>query len=141
MKSQSCPVTIGTLLGTPASCSGDGRAAILSPMNSSTILAVTNSGLARAEEQENGRWSVEALLDGQKLRCLAADPLNPDIVYTAVDSQGVLRSDDRRQSWQAWAIQVMTDARWPSALTNQAYFMPVSGKSNAAIYRSAGGAP
>jgi hypothetical protein len=69
-------------------------------MNSSIFLAVTHSGLARAKEQENGRWSVETLLDGQKLRCLAADPLNPDIVYTAADSQGVLRSDNRGQTWQ-----------------------------------------
>jgi hypothetical protein len=69
-------------------------------MNSSFFLAITNSGLARVERQANGRWSVERLLDGQTMRCLTADPLNPDIVYTAVDGQGVLRSDDRGRSWQ-----------------------------------------
>jgi hypothetical protein len=69
-------------------------------MNSSLFLATTDSGLARAEQQHYGRWSVETLLDGQKLRCLAADPLDPDIVYTAVDGQGVLCSGDRGQNWQ-----------------------------------------
>jgi hypothetical protein len=73
---------------------------MLPPMNGSLFVATTNSGLARAEQQHNGRWSVETLLDGQKLRCLAADPLDPDILYTAVDGQGVLRSDDRGRRWQ-----------------------------------------
>jgi hypothetical protein len=69
-------------------------------MNSSLFLAITNSGLARVVPQANGSWSVESALEGQTLRCLTADPLNPDVVYTAVDGQGVLRSDDRGQSWQ-----------------------------------------
>jgi hypothetical protein len=69
-------------------------------MNSSLFLAITNSGLARVERQADSRWSVERLLDDQALRCLTADPLNRDIIYTAVDGQGVLRSNNRGQSWQ-----------------------------------------
>jgi photosystem II stability/assembly factor-like uncharacterized protein len=69
-------------------------------MNSSLFLAITNSGMARVVPQANGNWSVESALEGQTLRCLTADPLNPNVVYTAVDGQGVLRSDDRGQSWQ-----------------------------------------
>jgi hypothetical protein len=69
-------------------------------MNRSLFLAITNSGLARAKQQENGHWSVETTLEGDTLRCLTANLLNRDVVYTAVDGQGILRSDDRGQSWQ-----------------------------------------
>jgi hypothetical protein len=69
-------------------------------MSNSLILAITNTGLARAVPQASGRWLVETPLEGHSLRCLTADPLNPDLVYTAVDGQGILRSDDRGQSWQ-----------------------------------------
>jgi hypothetical protein len=69
-------------------------------MNTRIFLATTGKGIARAISKDNGNWQIETSLASQTARCLAADPLNPNIVYTAVDGQGVLRSDDQGQNWQ-----------------------------------------
>ena len=58
------------------------------------------TGLARAERKAEGDWSVEFLLAGQDVRCLAADPLNSNVVYAGVQHGGVLRSDDRGRTWR-----------------------------------------
>lgn len=70
-------------------------------MDARVLLATTGSGLARAESQGNGRWQVESLLRKQDVTCLAGDPLNRDIVYAGTQGNGVLRSQDRGQSWQS----------------------------------------
>jgi photosystem II stability/assembly factor-like uncharacterized protein len=63
------------------------------------FLATSASGLARATADVEGAWSVEALLADQKVNCLAADPRNEGVVYAGTQGNGVLRSDDRGQTW------------------------------------------
>ena len=69
-------------------------------MIAKTFIASTGAGLARAEYNANGGGAVEFLLTDQDVRCLAADPHNPDVVYAGTQGNGVLRSDDRGKSWR-----------------------------------------
>jgi hypothetical protein len=68
-------------------------------MVASVFLATTGDGLARAARDAAGDWSVEQLLPGQEVTCLAADPRNPDHVYGGTPN-GVLQSSDGGQTWQ-----------------------------------------
>ncbi len=63
------------------------------------FISTNGSRLARAECQ-NDQWSVEVLLEDANVRCLAADPHNPNIVYAGTQDKGVLRSNDRGKTWQ-----------------------------------------
>ena len=69
-------------------------------MNARTFLATTHPGLALATRDGRGEWTVEQLLAGQDVRCLAADPHNPGAVFAGTQGQGVLRSDDGCKTWQ-----------------------------------------
>ncbi len=64
------------------------------------FISTSGTRLARAECAADGHWSVEFLLDKTRVNCLAADPLNRDVVYAGTQEQGVLRSDDRGKTWQ-----------------------------------------
>jgi photosystem II stability/assembly factor-like uncharacterized protein len=70
-------------------------------MTGKVFLATTGKGLARAERRENGDWLVDQPLEGQEVYCLAADPLNANVVYVGTKSKGVLRSSDQGQTWQS----------------------------------------
>jgi hypothetical protein len=64
-----------------------------------TFISTNGSRLARAEGDANNHWTVEFLLEGVNVRCLAADPLNRDVVYAGTQENGILRSDDRGKTW------------------------------------------
>ena len=64
------------------------------------IVAASGGGITRAECGPGGEWLVENPLKGQDVRCLAADPHNPDVVYAGTQGNGVLRSDDRGRTWR-----------------------------------------
>ena len=64
------------------------------------LIATTGSQLARAECDVSGNWSVEFLLTDQKVTCLAADPCQPGVIYAGTWGSGILRSEDRGQTWQ-----------------------------------------
>jgi photosystem II stability/assembly factor-like uncharacterized protein len=51
---------------------------------------------------QNGEttWSVDLSLADQDIRCLAADPMRPRIVYAGTQGAGVFRSDDGGLTWQ-----------------------------------------
>jgi photosystem II stability/assembly factor-like uncharacterized protein len=68
-------------------------------MKSKVFIATTGEGIARAARVD-GNWLVDHLLADQDVRCLAADPLNPEVVYAGTQGNGVLRSEDRGQTWQ-----------------------------------------
>lgn len=70
-------------------------------MNARVFIATTGNGLARAERGANGAWSVEFLLADRDVRCLAADPLNSQIVYAGTQGEGVLRSTGGGETWHA----------------------------------------
>jgi photosystem II stability/assembly factor-like uncharacterized protein len=64
------------------------------------LLANTGHGLARAECDTNGDWSVTFLLEDEPVRSITTVPYNPGTVYAGTHGHGVLRSDDRGQTWQ-----------------------------------------
>jgi len=64
------------------------------------FLATTRHGLVHASRAANGEWTVERLLDGQDVRCLAADPCDQHVIYAGSQGQGVLRSDDCGTTWR-----------------------------------------
>jgi hypothetical protein len=67
---------------------------------STSVIAANSEGIVRAECRTNGSWSVESLLEGHDVRCLAADPHNPNVLYAGTQGRGVLRSADAGKSWQ-----------------------------------------
>ncbi|MEK7326927.1 MAG: hypothetical protein AAB217_16915 [Chloroflexota bacterium] len=73
-------------------------------MTARTFLATNSHGLARAF-CVNEAWRVEHLLSDQSLLCLAADPLNANVAYAGTRGNGVLRSTDGGQTWEAAGLQ------------------------------------
>lgn len=70
-------------------------------MNTTVLLATTGHGVARATTHRGEReWSVDMTLADRDVRCLAADPMRPRIVYAGTQGTGVLRSDDGGLTWQ-----------------------------------------
>ena len=70
-------------------------------MGITTFIATTGKGLTRATLGDNGKWSTEALLSGTRVWSLAYDE---NTVYAGTGN-GVLRSDDRGQTWQAAGLE------------------------------------
>jgi photosystem II stability/assembly factor-like uncharacterized protein len=64
------------------------------------FLATNGNGIARAEQRSGGQWSLDFLLQGQDVRCLASVPHNSNIIYAGTQGSGVLRSDDSGKTWQ-----------------------------------------
>lgn len=70
-------------------------------MSQTVLLATIGRGVAHASAQQvDGTWSVEVSLANQDVRCLAADPTDPHVVYAGTQGAGVLRSDDSGQTWR-----------------------------------------
>ena len=69
-------------------------------MSVSSFIATTGGGLTRATHTDSDEWHVETLLADQEVRCLAADPLHPSVVYAGSQGQGVFRSDDHGATWR-----------------------------------------
>lgn len=63
-----------------------------------TFISTSGSNLVRAECRDD-QWSVESVLDGTNVRCLAVDPHNQNVVYAGTQGQGMLRSDDKGKTW------------------------------------------
>ena len=70
-----------------------------------TFVAATGEDVARAACDAVGEWSVEFPLRGKGVCCLTGDPTNPNLMYAGTNEQGVWRSDDFGQSWQASGMQ------------------------------------
>lgn len=69
-------------------------------MNAHTFIATTAQGIACALRGNGDQWSVEHLLAGQDVRCLAIDPLNQNVIYAGTQGNGLLRSKDQGKTWQ-----------------------------------------
>jgi photosystem II stability/assembly factor-like uncharacterized protein len=70
-------------------------------VSTTVLLASTGRGVARAATQQGTReWSVAETLAERDVRCLAADPVHPCIVYAGTQGDGVLRSDDAGETWR-----------------------------------------
>ncbi len=64
------------------------------------LLATVDRGLARAECDVKGDWSVELLLKEERVTSFTKVPHEPDALYAGTYGHGVLRSDDRGRTWQ-----------------------------------------
>jgi photosystem II stability/assembly factor-like uncharacterized protein len=74
------------------------------------ILVTTGNGIGRAISGVEQSWRSNTVLQGQDVRCLAADPLERGIVYAGTQGNGVFRSVDCGETWQAAGLsgQVVT---------------------------------
>ncbi len=68
------------------------------------VVAASGSGIARASQDEGGRWRVAQLLTDQAVSSLATDRLAPNRVYAGTQGSGVLRSDDGGITWQTCGL-------------------------------------
>jgi photosystem II stability/assembly factor-like uncharacterized protein len=69
------------------------------------FISTNGSRLARAECGENGHWSVEFLLEGANVRCMAVDAHHPNVVYAGTQDSGLLRSDDKGKTWYPFGME------------------------------------
>jgi len=70
-----------------------------------TFLATTGSGVARASLIKDSEWTVETVLQGLDVRCLASDPLDTSAVCAGTQGNGVFCSRDRGRTWQPAGLQ------------------------------------
>ena len=74
-------------------------------MENKTILITSSRGIDRAVQDTQGQWDVQTSLANQDVRCLAADPLDPNIVYAGTQGSGLFQSPDRGQTWQQVGLE------------------------------------
>lgn len=70
-----------------------------------TFLAVDSQNISRASRSQNGSWLVETVLADQKACCLAVNPRNQAVVYAGTNGNGLYRSADSGQTWQAVGLE------------------------------------
>jgi photosystem II stability/assembly factor-like uncharacterized protein len=70
-----------------------------------TIFLTTKNGIGRAHYVEEQGWQSETVLTGRDVRCLAADPFNPQIVFAGTQGSGLFRSQDGGQTWQRAGLE------------------------------------
>ncbi|MGE5220858.1 MAG: WD40/YVTN/BNR-like repeat-containing protein [Omnitrophica WOR_2 bacterium] len=68
-------------------------------MNANLLISISGNGIARAICGANGAWQVEFPITGQDIRCLAADPRHPHLLFAGTQGQGVLCSKDAGKTW------------------------------------------
>jgi hypothetical protein len=73
-------------------------------VSANVFIATAGAGLARASRSPDNGWRVEFLIADQDVRCLASDPLDSEVVYAGTQGGGVLRSDDRGQTWRSGGL-------------------------------------
>ena len=74
-------------------------------MNANLFLSTTHNGIVRAARGSDGGWQVDFLLSGQDVRCFAADPLNPGVIYAGTQGDGVIRSADSGKTWRPAGLE------------------------------------
>jgi len=69
-------------------------------MNATVLLVTTGHGIARAEVNKIGEWSVSAPLPNKDVRCMVRDPQDERKVFAGTQGEGVLCSYDFGATWQ-----------------------------------------
>lgn len=75
-------------------------------MNS--FLAASPSGVNRAAFKSSGHWSVESVLNGTEITCLASDPIRKGVVYAGTRGNGLLCSVDCGRTWSSTGLAGQT---------------------------------
>ncbi len=81
--------------------SGGGAGLVIDPTSPDTLYVAGAAGIRKSVDG-GGSWqsiSTIGLPESRDFRCLALDPSVPTTLYTAVEFQGVYRSDDGGVSW------------------------------------------
>ncbi len=102
------------------------------------LLAQTAEGCPKRFREENEEWSVDFLLDGQDIRCLATDPLNPTVVFAGRQEGGIFLSRDQGLSWQEVGLSEIT-VKSLAVGKVEANAVYAGTKSPASIYHSSDG--
>jgi len=69
------------------------------------IFVTTGSGIGRAHKDAQQGWQVDTVLPDEDVRCLAADPLNPQVIYAGTQSSGLFRSQNGGLTWQRAGLE------------------------------------
>lgn len=72
-------------------------------MDASRIVVATDGGLLLAHWSSGG-WETWTALEGLPTRCLAGDPLRPDVLYCGTFGAGLFRSLDAGTTWTSIPI-------------------------------------
>lgn len=107
-------------------------------MTSRRLLALAQGGVARAQQETQGHWTVEKALAGQDVRCLEVDPLNPERVYAGAQGQGVFCSEDGGRTWQPLGLEGVI-VKSLAASPHQPGVIYAGTKGPACIYRTSDG--
>lgn len=89
-------------------------------MNPTRLFVATGQSVARVDIAADGRCEVDTTLDGATVQCVAVDPHNPDRIYVGTDDDGVYKSLDGGESWQA-AGEGIPHKRTPSIAISAAH--------------------
>jgi photosystem II stability/assembly factor-like uncharacterized protein len=67
--------------------------------NNQVFLTCYDDGISRAEADAAGNWSIEHIEKKLQVTRLAADPINPGVIYAGTRGNGVWRSKDKGKTW------------------------------------------
>jgi hypothetical protein len=106
-------------------------------MSAPIFLATTGSGLARASAAGD-QWTVEHVLAGEPLNCLAPDQHNRMVVYAGTQGNGVLRSDDAGRTGARPGCRGKSSRPWRPAPRSRTLFMQAPGRRGCSSRRDGG---
>jgi hypothetical protein len=107
-------------------------------MKARVFISTNGRWVSRAIREEDDKWSVDFLLDGQDIRCLATNPLNPTVVFAGRQEGGILLSRDQGLHWQNSGLSGVTIKSLAVGKV-EANTVYAGTKSPASIYHSSDG--
>lgn len=71
----------------------------VSPHSMLKLIVATGEHLICCVQEPDGQWQASKLTSGRTMRCLAADPRRPELLYAGSRGEGVWRSDNAGNDW------------------------------------------
>jgi hypothetical protein len=79
-------------------------------MNTKFFISTTAHGLTHTARAESGDWSVDRLLNDQKINCLVTDPNEPGHLYAGLSNGNVWHTADYGNHWQQLPLNLASVA-------------------------------